>query len=248
MTKKRLSSIFIKIKKPLLILVIGISFFLCYLTLHDMQTAQGVGLYLSMQFQQDNVFLFNILVDCLGGLLLLTALLLPCLTIRRLRFDSFFRFFSVYLAFIPTIRPASLVHLGDTFANLTTRQIFSAENPLTAMLGGIADIVLLLRSVLPLLLIMLWINQAYSPSKLQKWQIGIIVGEVIFILLHFLFPDLSAETAYFLNYLLLVWCFREWEKICDHFPKFADWGMILFGGCWLRGVYRMLELMSISNL
>lgn len=246
--KERLSSIFIKSKNPLILLVTGISFLLCCLTLHDIQTAQGVGLYLSMQFQQDNVSLFNLLVDCLGMLLLLTVLFLPCLMFKRMRIDSFFRFLSVYLAFIPTIRPASLVHLGNTLANLTTRPIFSTEKPWAALLGGATDIVLLFRSVLPLLLILFWINQAATPGKIKKWQIGIIVAEVIFAALHLLFPDLTTETAYFMNYLLLVWCFFEWEKICDRFPGFANWGMILFGGCWLRGIYRMLELMSIANL
>jgi len=245
MTKEQLSGMLIKIKNPLLLILIGVSFLLCGLTLHDVQTNQGVGLYLSLQLGQDNVALFNLLVDCMGILLLFTALILPCMALKRINPGSFFCLFSLYLALVPDVRPANLVHLGNTLANLTTRQIFSAENPPAALLGSLSDVALLFRTVLPLLLILVWTNRNTAPEKLQKWQIGLIVAEVFFIVLNILFPDISGETAYFMNYLLVVWCFAEWEKICDRFPKFGSWGMILLGGCWLSGLYRMIELMSI---
>ena len=48
-------------------------------TLHDMQTAEGAGLYLSILYGQSNRTPFDILVDIMGMLLLLALLLLPCL-------------------------------------------------------------------------------------------------------------------------------------------------------------------------
>lgn len=247
MTKEHLSSLLKKSKNPLLFLFICITILFCAIALHDIQTVQGVGLYLSMQLGQDNVALFNLLADGLGMLLLLTALFLPCLFLKNLRSESFFRFLSVYLALIPTVRPASLVHLGNTLANMTVRPVFSTENPLVALLGSLSDTMSLLRILLPFLLILIGINRIASPEKIKKWQIFVIVGVVIFMVLNILFPDLSAETAYFMNYLLLVWCFDEWEKVCHRYPRFSSWGIILFGGCWLRGIYRMIELMSIVN-
>ena len=248
MMKERLASIFIKSRNFIFLLVIGISFLLCLLTLHDMQTAQGVGLYVSMQLQQDNVSVWNLLVDCVGMLLLFLVLFLPCLGLKRLQFDSFFRFMTVYLAFIPTIRPASLVHLGNTLATLTTGTIFSAENPWVALLDRVAELMPLLCCILPLWLILRRIHETAEPAKPAKWQFVILCAIVIFMILHLLFPALATETAYFVYYMLLILCFYEWEEICRRFPAFSNWGMILFGGCWLRGVYRMLELMSISNL
>lgn len=247
MTKGQLSSLWKKFKNPFYLLVIGITFLFCAFTLHDIQSSQGVGLYLSMQFGQNNVLLFNLLVDCLGMLLLFIATFLPCLCMKRLQTDSVFRFFSVYLAMIPTIRPASLVHLGNTLANLTIRQISAAEKPFAALLDSLFDAAQLLRTLLPFLLVLVWINRTTATEKWKKWQIGILIAEVFFVILNILFPALSTETAYFMNYLLVVWGFYEWEKVCDRFPRFSSWGMILFGGCWLRGIYRMIELMSIVN-
>lgn len=230
-----------------MLILIGGSLLLCYFALHDVQMAQGAGLYLSIQFQ-GNRSTYDFLVELAGMLLLFVAILIPCLAFKRVRPDSIFRFLSVYLALIPMVYPATLVHLTNTLKDLQFRDFGAVPNPATEVLAGIADTLFLFRMVIPFLVILLAINHAHAPAKLQKWQVVVLIAETFFILLYFLLPGLAEETAYFMNYFLLIWCFYEWEIICEQNPRFALWGNILFGGCLLRGIYRIIDLMSNSHL
>lgn len=216
--------------------------------LHDLQTAEGVGLYLSMLFGQADRTLFDIVTDIVGMFLFLTALLLPCILLKHRTWESFFRILSLYIAFIPIVHPAATVHLNHTLADLHYRQALVEGNILTAILESFVDILPIIQMLIPILLLSCTANQISGSRSSEVWHGIIIVLEVILLLLHFIFPDLSQETSYFMHYLLLIWLFAEYEKLCKRYPSFSNWSMILFMGCWLRGIYRMIELMSVTQL
>lgn len=231
----------------ILLLSIGILLFaLC--TLHDLQTAEGVGLYLSILTGAQNHRKFDILTDVIGILLLLISLLAPCIIFRHRSAEGFFHMTALYLAFIPVISPASTVHLVDTCQNLSIQQTF-ADNTFSRVfvesLSGITDIFLLL---IPLLLLFLAINRRTEPTPTKGWKKIVVVLELGLLILNLLFPPLSQEISYFMCYALVIWIFEESETLCRHFPAFSSWGNILYGGCLLRGIYKMIELMSITHL
>lgn len=217
-------------------------------TLHDLQTAEGVGLYLSIIFGQDDRTFFDILMDIIGMLLFLLALILPCIILKCRTCESFFRMLSLYIAFMPIIHPGITVHLNHTLMNLQYRQTLVDGNILTAILESFIEIAPIVLMLIPILLLSCAANRISGSQPLKVWQVIILALEVIVLLIHFLFPDLSQETSYLMHYLLLMWCFAEYDKLCQHHPSLAGWSMILFGGCWLRGIYRMIELMSITQL
>ena len=248
MTKKPLNCNNQKYTKWIYLLLTAGAFALAYLTLHDLQTAEGAGLYLSLKYGQSDRKGFDILVDIVGMLLLFAALFLPCLALKRLQSDSFFRITCVYLAFMPIMRPGVTVHLVDNLLNLKLRPSLPENNLTQLLLEGFADTVIVLRTELPLFLLLLMMTHSHGLSNLQKWQKIVIFSTFCLCIINFLFPAIAQETAYFMHYGLIIWCFSEWEKICERFPKFASWGNILFGGCYLRGIYRMIELMSTSHL
>ena len=95
-----------------LIPILGL-FLLAYLTLHDLATAQGIGLYLALLQGQEERGRFDLLVDVVGMLLLLTVLVLPCILLKHQRTDSLLRLMTVYFAMLPSIGMGTLVHLFD---------------------------------------------------------------------------------------------------------------------------------------
>ncbi len=220
---------------------------LAFYTLHDMQTAEGAGLYLSILYGQTNRVPFDILVNIMGMLLFLALLLLPCLLLEHLSHASFFRLLAVYLALIPTAHPGNAVHLSNALFNLSFRESILQGNFLKILFVECVPVFETLKLILPFLLLLTFMNSTLHISGFQKKKIWLPCILVLFIL-YLLFDCIAETTLYLLHYFLIVWCFGEWEATCKHSPRFANWSMILFIGCLLRGVYRMLELISHAHL
>ena len=216
-------------------------------TLHDLQTAEGAGLYLSMIFGQSQRTIFDILVDVMGMLLLFAMLLLPGLLLKHMGMASFFRFMSVYLAFMPIVHPGNVVHLGNSFLNMSLRQNISEGNLLQLLFVDCAPAFDALKYTLPLLLLLHAMCRMQKLKPFEKSRLFVFFIIVLFVL-YLLFGETAETTLYLLNYLLIVWCFAKWEALCKHSTSFGDWSIILFIGCMLRGIYRMLELISHAHL
>lgn len=230
-----------------LLLSIG-ALILALCTLHDLQTAEGVGLYFSILADAQNHRIFDILVDVIGILLLLISLLIPCILLKQYNIEAFFHMTALYLAFILAISPAATVHLVDTLKNLSIRQVFAENTPFHLFLESVSNLSDIFLMLIPFLLLLLEINRETEPAPIKKWEKTIVVLELVLLILNLLLPDFSQETGYFMCYILVIWIFSEAQTLCRHFPAFACWGNILFGGCLLRGVYKMIELMSITQL
>ncbi|MBQ9141993.1 MAG: hypothetical protein IJX63_09415 [Lachnospiraceae bacterium] len=216
-------------------------------TLHDMQTAEGAGLYLSIMYGQSNRFFFDIIVDIMGMLLLLALVLLPCLMLRRLRLDSFYRFLAVYLAFIPTAHPGNAVHLISDLLNARLRESLLSGDFLQFIFLDCTPLFDMLKFVLPFLVLLISINRYLKVPGFEKKKL-FVPCIIVMLIIYLLFENLAEAAIYMLHFFLITWMFGEWEATCKHSLHFANWSLILFTGCLLRGIYRMLELISHAHM
>lgn len=281
------------------------------MTLHDMQTAEGAGLYLAIKAVAEDRRMYDFAVDAAGMLCLLALLLLPCLLQKRLRPAPFLRFASACLAFLPVMSMASLVHLADGTEKLAIRQALSAGRPGAALLEWLGELLPVLAAGLPVLILAVgMVRTGKSEGTAEKAKEGSgepegtagiakegpgkpevtagiarggpgkpevtagiakggpgksegviektcprpwilpAAGIVALALsaVSLLVPALAGICIYLLAYLLLAAAFSLWEKLHDANPGLDAWGWILFGGCWLRAVERMMEVMSVYHL
>lgn len=244
------------------------------LTLHDMQTAEGAGLYLAIKAGAEDRRMYDFAVDAAGMLCLLLLLLLPCLLQKRLRPAPFLRFASASLAFLPVTSMALLVHLADGTEEMALRQAISMGQPGAALLEWLGELLPALSAGLPVLILAFGMvragsaeelaGRAGSPKDLAGKAEGAGSSEktrphpwlpraaglaaLALSAVSLLFPALSDICVYLIVYLLLAAAFSLWEKLHDAHPGLNAWGWILFGGFWLRAVERMLEIMSVYHL
>lgn len=223
------------------------SFALAFYTLHDLQTAEGAGLYLSITYNSSSRILFDAVIDITGMLLLFLVTFLPILIMGKASLDSFFRFFSIYLAFMPIIHPGNVVHLLNAFQNITFRPNLINCNWENFLFQDLQPIFDMLKWLLPLILLLYAFNKISGGTKVsyRKWFLFLFL---IFIFCFCIFENIAFTFLYLAYYLLFLWLFKETETFFLICPSFAPWSYILFGGCLLRGIYRMLHLISITHI
>lgn len=225
------------------------------LTLHDMQMAEGTGLYLALKAGAQDRRAYDLLVDCVGMCCLLALLLLPCILQKRLGFAPFLRFGSACLAFLPVMSTGALVHLADGTGEIAFRQAILEGRLAMALREGLAGLAPILAAGVPLLLLALGVaktgigqDQGKGVPALPRAFRATGAFGLGLLAVGLLFPALTDICAYLIVYLLLVYAFSLWEKLHDEIPGLNAWGWILFGGFWLRAIERMLEVMSIYHL
>lgn len=223
------------------------TFVMILLTLHDMQTAQGIGLYFSILGGYKSRIIFDIIVDVLGIVLLVIYLFVPCFLLGRLNTKSFFRLLAAYLALLPGVDLGRLVHIFDNSGVFTLRQAFVEGKFLTAFFSVTGEMSPVFKLWLPILCLMLMGNRVIGSIELEQWKINIFWLQIPLFLGVFLFPVISPFLSFIMQYLLLIVCFDVWEewyeiKVCSNIKLL---GVILFGGLWLRGTYLMIETMSM---
>lgn len=222
-----------------------VTFIIILRTVHDMQTAQGVGLYLSILGGYDSRVLFDVMVDVLSMVLLALLLMIPCFLLDRRNMKSFFRLLAAYLALVPGVDLSAMVHIFDPPGMFHLRQALIEGDVLNVFLAGMKDISPVLRLWLPVFCLLLMGNQMIGNKSLKRWQNKILWIQIPLLLGVFLCPAISSFLAFVVQYLLLIVCFDIWEGWYKVYPNIHLWGTVLFGGFWLRGVYLMIEVMSI---
>ncbi len=227
-----------KLKGLLLIPVLGF-FLLAYLTLHDLATAQGIGLYFAIMQGTENRAIFDIVVDVVGMLLLLTVLLTPCFVLKHRGVDSLLRLMVVYFAILPSIGMGTLVHLFDG------HNLWVISFDWTLNLNIFCSF---LQLIIPLLVVLGYFYKQ-KGFTVQKWQLCAF-GSLIVLGMGVLFlPELSEVLLQLCYYMLLLVAFDWWERLftrTELYEKVILW--LLFGVFGCRGCLRMLELMSAYQL
>lgn len=239
-------------------------------TLHDMQRAEGIGLYYAASTGAGiGDTGMGLAVECAGMLALLAFLLIPCIGCRRRKPDSFLRLLTAYLAFMPVISMASLVHLLNGTEKVKCSEVLLAGNPAQAFREGFSGTASLLSAGLPLLLLLSAAVREAAPRKDSAAVQGIgeeafhrtgkkrgkpdfwifaAAGEVLLLFAAAAVPALKDICDFFARYILLVWGFLLWERLYEARPRYKNPGWLIFGIFGLRGLYVMAEVMSVYHL
>lgn len=230
----------------LMLIALSGSTLLAFYTLHDVQTAHGASLYLSMVFGQTSRTYFDLGVDLIGMLLFLLAILLPTLCLKAKSLQSFFRLFAVYLALMPVADPGKIVHLPEAFSNIALRESLRTGDWGTFFFSELTPCFELCRILFPFLILLFALTKTLPDTpKVSPLFLFLATGAF---LVFCLTVDPADTFFYFTCYFLILMCFRLWEALCAASSRFAFWSNILFYGCLLRGIYRMLVLVSASHM
>lgn len=231
--------------------------FMVLAALNDMQKAEGIGLYLQMLLQKNSRTIFDMLVNLCGMLCVALLVFLPCFCLKRRSVGAALRFLSVYLAFTPVVSIARLVGILDGREPLFIREKLLGEGFAAALFEEPAYFAQCLQVGAVLLLLLLAADRLSkeqqtweaggenTKSRCEKWQKLFFVFEIILAAVGFLIPGLQTFAWFFITYLLFVQMFAIWENILERNARVLQWSPLLFGFFWLRGIYRLLELMSV---
>lgn len=221
------------------------TFLMVLMTVHDMQTAQGVGFYLSLSGNYSSRIIFDVIVDAMAIVLLALLLFVPCFLLGWLNAKSFFRLLAAYLALMPGVDLAVIVHIFDPPGIFVLSQALAEGDILGAFFLGMKEISAILRLWLPILCFLLMGNRFYGNKGLKRWQRSFLWLQIPLLLGVFLFPAFSFLLSFIMQYMLLLVCFDIWEKYYKIYSNMHGFGILIFGGFWLRGIYLMIEVMSV---
>lgn len=189
---------------------------------HDMQQAEGVGLYFALKLGGERL-VFDVIVDILAAAGLLLLISMPCLILKHRRITSLLRFAIVFFSFMPTLSMAYLIH--------PSQESFLIKTPL---LG--------LQIILPLLCLLA--AAVFPDEKGRKKWYGVCGMAVVLLFAVTLFvPSLQQLLNFIWVYLLLLICFDLWERMYRRYSSLNTWGWILFGGLAFRAIYVLSEIL-----
>lgn len=203
--------------------------------LHDMQTAEGVGLYFALKQGTDRLP-FDLSVDMTALLGLLCLTLLPCVLLRHGNVVGFCRLLIGFLAFMPALSMAYLLN------PLGAEEIFSPELFLSVLQIPIPFLGLL-AAALALGDDAAGESGGLDGSAWKRWYSLCCLAAVLLAAGAFCQPSLQPLFVFVLTYLLLIVSFDLWERLFMRYPALNLWGWALFGGLELRAVYVLAEIM-----
>lgn len=221
-----------------LIPIFGLFLLACY-TLHDLSTAQGIGLYFAILQGTDNRIVFDMVVDVVGMLLLVGGLVVPCIVLKHKRADSLLRLMLVYFGIMPSLSMGMLVHLFDGHK----LSVISFD-----WLIGMNILFSFLQLIIPLLVVLGYFYKQ-KGFIIKKWHLSFLYSLILFgvgVLFLLELSELLLQVSY---YLLLLVAFDWWEYLftrTEFYEKIILW--LVFGVFGCRGCLRMLELMSAFHL
>lgn len=227
-------------------------FFFAWMTLHDMQTAEGTGLYLMFQAGAGNRKIFDCLVEGTAMLCLLAAVAVPCILTRGPQPAAVLRFLSAYLAFLPTVSTAALVHLLDGTNRIGLQPAFLEGEIRMVWLEGLDGLIPVLGAGVPLLLLASAAYGAVGEGRQQagrSWKkTAVLIIWLLLLPVSLLFPALTDLCHYLFCYGLLLYGCNLWEKLLDRFPGLKGFSWVLAGIFCARGIDRMMEIMSVYHI
>lgn len=220
-------------------LIIGL-FLFCLYAIHDMQTAEGIGLYFSLKWKIDNRIYLDILVDVLSMAALAALIYIPCHMRKVRKPEAFLRLLSVYLAVVPQL---SLTRILQLFRQHET--VFLWDKAFgTALWEWICDIAPILQTYFPLLLILFALAKVNQCLYLEKRHKVFAAVLAVLLLLVLCFPSEKELLLYICGYLGVLLAFDCWENLLQANSRLERWFCIPTGLLLLRGIYRIIVLTS----
>ena len=219
-------------------------FALVFVALHDMQTSVGAGLYLSIKAGATGRGIYDLLVDgvMLAALVLLVGI--PCVIQKYCKPDSFLRLLLVFLAFMPRLGPGYCITIFENGSLFELRPAFREGNLVVGFLEGAEFSASLLEMVVPMFCLLLVAVCVQGKCAVERWYFIALIPGVLMEMGVFLFPNLAELLCFGVTYCILLIMFDLWENLVKSYSGMNTWGWILFGGLGLRGIWRLLDLMS----
>lgn len=202
--------------------------FLAYLVMaalciHDMQSAEGVGLLFALRAGKDRLW-YDVAADSLGVLGLLLLVVVPCFRLGHRSAAALLRMLLAFLSFMPSLSMAYLLHPLEGGEELQLQQ------PL-----------FLLQTLLPFLC--LW--AAVLGRETWKGWYGFCAGAAVLLFVTgFPVPSLQPLLQFVMTYLLLLAALDLWERVWKKYPALNVWGWLLFGGLGFRAFYVLSRVMG----
>lgn len=221
------------------ILIAGI-LLCCLYAFHDMQTAEGIGLYFSMQLGMEQRIFMDIAVDVLGIIALAALVYVPCRVLGYKTADAILRLLIGYLAVMPQLSLAKVLALFRP-----EQQTFLWDLGLVEALDSwVYSIAPFFQVWIPLFILLYGIGAVNHCLCFQKWYRWILLCQGILLLILLVVPTAENVLLYFVGYLGLLIGFDCWEAVLGKMPAMKKWSVLFFALLLLRGIFRIVVLMS----
>ena len=224
--------------------LIGAIFLICLLALHDMQTAEGVGLFFTFKLGKtmEQRMPLDLLVDVVGMVALALLIYLPCCMSKRLSVASYLRLLIGYLAMVPTLSLAEIISLfsGERVGHLWDMGILWTWEAWT----NIYKLLPLLQVWVPLFILLYGFVRLNQCFVLEKWHKIAAVLMLFALVLLFIIPAADNLLLFLIGYMGLLLAFDCWERLYVKLPEFGKWCNLLFVAGLFKGIYRIVVLMS----
>ena len=214
----------------------------CMYALHDMQTAEGIGLFFAMKLGVEQCLFVDVAVDllCIGALVLLVYL--PVKYLKPVTEGACLRLLIGYLAVVPSLSLSELIGLFGA----NGKEFFWDMGILTTWEAWTNIYLLLpfLQMWIPLFLILFAVSCTQYDFTLKKWHRVFLTSQLVMIGILIILPQAENLVLYLFGYFGLLIAFDCWEYLYERTPQWKKWYNLFFVLMLLRGIYRIVVLMS----
>lgn len=218
---------------------------------HDLQIAQGAGLYLATELGHSDRVPFDRLMDVIGGLSIIICIILPPLLLKKRTAEAILHFTIYFLALSSIVQPGNLVHIASQFTNWQLRQELFSGNFAGELIVHLTEPLAVLLFEVPLIIVFFAVNKNAACHSLSVWKKILLWASLFLPVIFVLFPGFHEYTLFVLHYFLLIILFDESECFFEHINKDKSEKVIkifFFGILILRIIYRVLSLLQNTHL
>ena len=203
------------------------------LTLHDMQVSEGMGLYLALQSGHEDRRLFDIAVDIAALLLLAILLWIPFCNTKPKTSEYFFRIMVCYLAFMPGISTAYILHF---FTDFSVPAIAAGEE----ILINAEKILDYIRLLAPFTILLGGVYCFSEGQRLLRKHIVCGMASIVMLSAGAVLSGWTDMLCFIAIYLLLLVALDLWKKL-----TFTAWP--IYGILFFKCIYNFYDIMAKYN-
>lgn len=231
---------FVKYKKAMSLIFVMALFLCCLYALHDMQTAQGIGLLFSMKLGMDDRMVMDVAVDVLAMFVFAMLIYLPCVKLQHKSVGAFLRLLIGYMAVVPQLSLASVLALIQRYE----LEFWWDVGLWSGLWKWFYSAISFLQVWVPVLVILAALAKANDCLTFVKWHKIILLIQGILLVVLLCMPSAENVILYLCGYLGVLLAFDCWERLMEANAKLARWFSVPFALLFLRGIYRILSLVS----